>query len=104
MTERDMDAPVTRRELHEALDNWNGAMIRQLTAALSAMEARLTTKAEQMEQRLLAELARHTSAANEEMRGNVAVVDEQYKDLPARVTRLEAKVFAPPKRKRRKTG
>jgi hypothetical protein len=34
----------------------------------------------------------------------LVAVDQQYKDLPARVTRLEAKVFAPPKRKTRRSS
>jgi hypothetical protein len=51
-----------------------------------------------MEQRLLAELARHTNASQESMSKEISVVDEKYADLPGRVSRLESEVVA---RKRR---
>jgi hypothetical protein len=49
------------------------------------------------EQRLLAELARHTRAIQESMSTQISVVDEKYDDLPARVRRLEATVFTAPR-------
>jgi hypothetical protein len=91
---RDMDAPVTRREMHEALETWAAVIIdtltRSFTAAMAAMEARLA-----------GEVGRATRSSEDELTTRVRVVDDQYKDLPARVTKLEATVFAPPKRKRR---
>jgi flagellar biosynthesis/type III secretory pathway chaperone len=50
------------------------------------------------EQRLLAELARHTRAIQESMSTQISVVDEKYNDLPARVSQLEATVFPPEQR------
>ena len=131
---RDMDAPVTRREMHEALETWAAVVIdnvigkmtdkmtsmlaaseqrltsmivsveQRLTAVMGAMsmlEVRLTSAMHDVEARLTSQLAGGTKASEEELTTRVRVVDEQYKDLPARVTTLEAKVFAPPKRKRR---
>jgi hypothetical protein len=124
-----MDAPVTRREIIDALDNWAGAIIERVTTtltttltttfttAMAAMEARLglriTAMGEAMiamegglrgemramEGRLMHELGRATRGSEEELTTRIKVVDEQYKDLPPRVQRLEAKVFAPPKRR-----
>jgi uncharacterized protein involved in exopolysaccharide biosynthesis len=56
------------------------------------------------EKRLSNELRQHTKSSEIELAGRLVAVDQQYKDLPARVTRLEAKVFAPPKRKTRRSS
>lgn len=92
----DMDAPVTRRELHEALETWAGAIISRLETTLERFALKQDLAA--MEQRLMMELRRHTKASEIELAGRLVAVDQQYTDLPARVTRLEAKVFAPRKR------
>lgn len=54
-----------------------------------------------IEQHVSTEIAAQTSASNDEHLAEISVIDEQYKDLPPRVTRLEQKVF-PPKRQRRR--
>jgi hypothetical protein len=46
-------------------------------------------------ERLVTEIARHTRAFQEAMSTQVSVIDDKYADLPARVTNLEATVFAP---------
>jgi hypothetical protein len=97
----DMDAPVTRREMHEALETWAAVIIDKLTTSLTTS---LTAKMTAMEERLMTALGRATRASEEELTTRVRVVDDQYRDLPARVTRLEAKVFASPKRKRRSSS
>jgi len=66
----DMSHPVTRAELREEL------------AALAA------------------DVASHIRAANEDMRDWMRGFDDRYKDLPPRVDKLEAKVFAPKRRRR----
>ena len=71
------------RKFEARLELWGGALLARITAS---------------EQRLLAELARHTQAVHEAMAAQISVIDEKYNDLPPRVSRLEAKVFA---RKRR---
>lgn len=108
MTEpRDMDAPVTRRELHEALDLWSGAINANTASMIAESEKRVLGAVQLMfeasEQRLLYELRSQTKGSETELATRLVAVDQQYKDLPARVTRLEAKVFAPAKRKRRRT-
>jgi hypothetical protein len=101
----DMDAPVTRRELHEALELWGGAITAQLTAIiremLEASEQRTKATIAATEQSLLAELKHQTRGNTEDWSAKLTTVDDQYKDLPARVTRLEAKVFAPKRRRNR---
>ena len=103
---RDMDAPVTRRELHEALDLWSGAINARTAAEIAESEKRVLGAVQIMfeasEQRLLRELRSQTQGSEDELASRLVAVDQQYKDLPARVTRLEAKVFAPPTRKRRR--
>ncbi len=56
---------------------------------------------QQTEQRLLAELARHTSAVYESMRTQIKASTEPFDDLPGRVNRLETEVFGPAPRDRR---
>jgi hypothetical protein len=51
-----------------------------------------------LEQRVIAEIARHTRAFAESMSTLVSAVDEKYADLPPRVKRLENQMLA---RKRR---
>ena len=126
MTEpRDMDAPVTRRELHEALDLWSGTINAHTASMIADSEKRMYSQTsglianviaesekrvlgavqlmfETWEQRLLYELRSQTKSSETELATRLVAVDDQYKDLPARVTRLEAKVFTPAKRKRRR--
>jgi hypothetical protein len=113
----DMDKPVTKRELHEALEIWGGALEARIDAKLEAkldaklgafearidakLDAKLDSKIEAMGARFSAELAQHTNRILDAVYEITGAVDEKYSDLPARVTRLEAKVF-PPKRQRRR--
>jgi hypothetical protein len=64
---------------------------------------RLEQRFERFEERLLAELARHSLATKESISADIAIVDEQYRDLPARVTRLEEAVFRPPRKRARRS-
>ncbi|TMQ04128.1 MAG: hypothetical protein E6J90_25845 [Deltaproteobacteria bacterium] len=45
------------------------------------------------QKQLSAELASHAKALHETMRRDISIVDDQYKDLPGRVKRLEVAVF-----------
>ena len=77
---------------------------------LAEMEGRLVaslaTKVElaEMEARLMRELGAHTRASNEEMTAKVAILDEKYADLPARVSALESVGPSPHKRTRGKSS
>jgi hypothetical protein len=50
---------------------------------------------QQSEQRLLAELARHTAAIQEATRTQIKASTEPFDNLPGRVSRLETEVFGP---------
>lgn len=128
MSDDAMTKPVTRGELIEILsdyatkkdlDTWGGALSDRMTRVeqrLDGVEHGLATVVQTIretqqtmretqqtmrenQQTLLDELRRHPAASAEDLRTHVSVVDEQYRDLPARVTRLEATVFAPKKRR-----
>lgn len=95
-----MDAPVTRREMHEALEIWAGAIIEKVTASVTeSVMARVNALFEERDARLTAELTHQIRASAADTHRYIAALDDKYRDLPARVTRLETKVFAP-KRKR----
>ena len=112
----DMDKPVTKRELYEALEVWGGALEARADAKLGVLEARLETKLETkldlkldafrdevrvQLKHLSVELAQHANRIIDTMKEMVGVVDEKYNDLPGRVAVLEAKVL-PPRRQRRR--
>ena len=115
----DMSAPVTRGELRVELAQLEFRLEARLEAKLEEkleekLEAKLAQKlahvatkadleiwAGALLERLLTELARHARAIQETISGQISVVDEQYADLPARVDRLEATVFAPSRRRHR---
>ena len=85
MTENEMslDEPATRRDLkshptHAELD----ASLRQVMLHIE------TT------------VAQHANAILEGVREQIRGRDDQYRDLPARVTKLEAAVFSPPPKRK----
>ena len=103
---------VTKAELEERLaplatkielEHWGGALLARITAGEQRtirLEHRIDELGHQMikhiegsEQRLLTELARHAQAIQEAMSTHISVIDEKYADLPARVKRLETRVF-----------
>jgi outer membrane murein-binding lipoprotein Lpp len=73
------------------LEIWGGALL----ARIESGERRLIERLDLTEQRLHAELARHTAAVHESMSALLAARDEKFADLPGRVSWLEAAVFAP---------
>ena len=117
-----MNAPVTRRDLREVLASefakfekrfearleqkfdiklglWGGALMEEIRsireqARLDKEETRAQARLDKEE--ILAELARHTRASAERARADLRIVDDQYKTLPLRVEKLEARVFGPP--------
>ena len=121
----DMTTPVTRGELRKELEQleqrldqkfdrkleiWGGALLaeirgvdQRLSHRMDGFEQRMDSFEQRlggMVQELSAEFARHAQALLEASRSDMGVVDEKYKDLSARVTRLEDHVFAPKKRRR----
>ena len=104
MTPDPMDY-ATRQDLFDivgtvlqAMQAMEGRLVSKVE--LAEMEGRLATKVElaEMEARLMRELGAHTGASNEEMTAKVAILDEKYADLPARVSALE--LLGPPPHKR----
>ena len=114
----DMSTPVTRGELLEEIERlelrlahlatkaefeiWGGALLeriksseQQLTERIDRTEQQLIERIDRTEQRLQVELARHAGALYESMATLISASGEKYADLPGRVSRLEARVFAP---------
>jgi hypothetical protein len=84
----------TRKELHEALDIWARVLEDRLVIRINAHTS--------------SEIARHVTASDELIRADVRTmlephdgVPERVSGLEARVDRLEAKVLAPKRSRRR---
>ena len=77
-TKEDLRNELAKYATKQDLDTWGGALLERMTV----------------------EIGRAVRAAMESVRISVNAVDDQYRDLPARVARLEAKVFAPKRRRR----
>ncbi len=110
----DDDQPATRGDLRRFEERFEAKLDAKLDAKLGALEAKLDAKLEakldvtrftseiaQLERRLSAEFARHAGAMMEASRAEMRAMLDPYGELPARVERLEAAVFAPKPRKRR---
>jgi hypothetical protein len=81
---------VTRTEF----EMWGGALL----ARIESGEQRMFARIELGEQRMFAEFARHTKALQESMAAQISAIDDKYRDLPGRVSQLEAAAF-PSKRR-----
>ncbi len=86
------------RELGQRMMLELGASEQRMMLELGASEQRMKLELGATEQRLMRELGRHTRSSTEELTARIAVIDDKYKDLPARVTRLEAITPAPKRR------
>lgn len=104
----DMDKPITRRELQEVLGEAFANFLKMLDMRFVAVDKRFADS-EATNRRLMLDIekrfAADTRAALQEVtryhRDELSTIDDKYKDLPERVTKLEAKVFAPKRRRRR---
>jgi TolA-binding protein len=108
---REVTAPLATKV---ELDIWGGALVARIQHGeqrldnlergqerLIGLVQQTQQQIQQSEQRLLAELARHTSAVYEGMRTQIKASTEPLDDLPGRVNRLETEVFGPAPGKRR---
>ena len=86
------------QKLEQKLEMWGGALLARIDSNERRLAEQFREGIASSEQRLLAELARHTRAIQESMSTQISVVDEKYDDLPARVRRLEATVYPPERR------
>ena len=134
----DMTKPITRGEFKQELAAFEQRIDTKLDLLLGAIMARfddvyarfddvyarfdnvnarfdnVNVRFDTIREELAMDIARHTSASAEHLRADVGVVDEKYKDLPPRVTKLEVAVFprapsprtvaATPKKRRRKAS
>jgi hypothetical protein len=97
--DNDMDAPVTRREFQDGL----AVTGREFREGLAELKAELTAElASKTEVRIIIqqELAHQFKLIQEYFSFQFRAVDDQYTDLPARVTRLEDAVFKPKSRRK----
>jgi len=79
---------ATRDEIRLARDEIR-VLEHRIDAKFDVWLGAILAKIDERDVRMYAELARHTHAIEEGLTGRVAVVDEKYADLPARVTALE---------------
>jgi hypothetical protein len=89
----DMTTPVTRGELRQELTELRQELRQEFRYGLEMWGGALLARIEASEQRLLAELARHTRASHEAMLAHISACLEPFAGLPERVSRLEAAVF-----------
>ena len=108
MASDEMTRPVTRGEMDESLREQSeilrGEMREQTSTILRAVEDRFVIAEQRWDQRfvdLKLELVRQVNAIIQTMQDHLKVVDEPYRDIPARVTRLEEEVFRPKRQRRR---
>jgi hypothetical protein len=93
-SEDEMDKPVTKRELHEALSTWGGALEAKLEAKLDKLEARLEAKLDQKPDR--SELDRFVHKTDLDRFVHKTDLDRfvQKTDLPGIENRIAAAVVS----------
>jgi len=103
MSERDMTVPVTRGEMHKALETWAGAILAQfknLITRQDVLRADMLALVKASERHVLDQMKAmfdpHRSIPDR-------INTLERAELPERVGKLEAKVFAP-RRRASKTG
>jgi chromosome segregation ATPase len=112
-TKAELQAAIT--PLAAKLEMWGGALVARIQQGekrldnlergqdqLIGLVQQTQQQIQQTEQRLLAELARHTSAIHEATRTQIKASTEPFDELPGRVNRLETEVFGPAPRDRRR--
>jgi hypothetical protein len=106
MNENDMTAPVTRGELKQELAELKAELKVDLDQALVDVVRKpdLDRALDAWGTRLSVELAQHVNAMTESLRAEFRGIDDQYKDLPARVSKLENAVFTPKPARRRRSS
>lgn len=110
--ERDMTTPVTRGEMHEALEIWAGAIVDKLTTSLTTM---LTTMIDARFAAFAAEMRALVKTSERYVLDRVEAMFDPHRSLPERVgtleeaalpervSKLESKVFAPRRRASKST-
>ena len=99
----DDDIASARREAENRTELWGGGLLDRISTEIRSVRTEMDELGADFRTQLdeiRTELARHVKSFEEFTRSMIVANNEPYRDLPARVTRLENKVFAP-KRKRR---
>lgn len=91
----DMNAPATRTDVNAALDNFAARLPAIIEAVVEPIVSRLVTASEN---RLYEAIGAAARESEREFNDRLRIVESEYRDLPKRVSKLEAKVF-PPKRR-----
>ncbi len=107
-TRAEIQAAIAPLATKAELEMWGGALVARIRQGeqrignlergqeqLIGLAQQTQQQLQQTEQRLLAELSRHTSAVHEAMRTQIKASTEPFDDLPGRVSRLETEVFGP---------
>ena len=93
------DVFLTKGEFHDVMKN----LFEYLDRKFDAIDKRFLSFGIEMKDWFRLELAQHTGAVDERHRTELSVIDDKFKDLPERVTKLEAAVFpAPPAKRQRR--
>ena len=99
-TDADMTTPLTRRDLDEILDQRLTQLRAELVADRAVLRAEIAADTRATNEVLLENVRATNAVLLEDAFKRFRVIDDQYKDLPMRVAKLERKVFPPPRRKR----
>jgi hypothetical protein len=95
---------LTKREAHEVFltrGEFHDAM-KKLFAHLDKMRGENAAEHAATRAFVSNEIARHTDASAKSSRGELVAIDDKYKALPERVTKLEGAVFPSPPAKRQR--
>lgn len=115
-----MDKPVTHRQMQDMFANFLDAIMARIderftqqfalqdaridarfNKAFAEQEARIVQRFAVTEARLTRELREQLGAIDQDHLDDLRKSDDKYKDLPERVTKLEAVVYAPKRRRGR---
>jgi hypothetical protein len=107
-TKAELQAAIAPLATKAELEMWGGALVARIQQGeqrignlergqeqLIGLVQQTQQQIQHTEQRLLAELARHTLAIHEAMRTEIRASFEPLADLPGRMSRVEAAVFGP---------
>jgi hypothetical protein len=107
----DMDKPITKREaleifltkreFHDVMKNVFEYLDKRFEAYDERLNALMKWFGSEFRQQLNDDIATHVGTMALQLRRDVGLLDDRYKDLPERVTKLEEKVFAPKRQRRR---
>ena len=99
MGDERMSQPITRGELHDALESWAVALLARLDERFAKIDERFATIEQELATKPSHEdLARHARTIMEANAAHIAILDEKYADLPGRMDRVERAVYKRTKR------